>query len=342
VSGISIAVADEDGEPATFTLSAISLSQVTQSRSLSNPSWGTSTLVFDNGGSEGHNQISVSLSGGNRLFGIADRVNLQLNQTLRCMHGSNLSSGTVINGVISGEGNLELSGLRYSLRLTNINLYEGDTIVFGENSGFTGVDVWNKSLYVDGLANEVGSTTGRGCVILQGSASGIDFHKPFLRGCGIVGYEGREGITLTLGSTSSDVRSFPQVSPGGILNNNGSTTETIGTLTVNGDVEFTKGSGLSADVSGDGSADLLVINGTLLLDGTDTILKVSLLDGDSEVPARMYELARYKERTGRFSTVELDEVFGDDYRVIYDLVTTPGYKSIVVSDIPFGTLLFCK
>lgn len=336
------AVADNDGNAATFTLRSITVESSSQTRRIGNPSSGSSTLVFDNGGS-GQNTISVTMNGSDRIFAIADRVHLQLNQTLRSVHGSNLSTPTAIHGIASGLGGIEVTGLRHHLRLTNTNTYTGDTTVFGSSSGFSGVDTWEKSLFADGAASSSGSSTGTGQVILTGSVSGVDFHQPILRGNGVVGQTGRAGTTLTLSSTSSNSGSFPRVSPGGTLTAGGGRTATIGTLTVNGDVVFGEGSRLDAEYA-DSASDMLRVNGGLTVNAANTVLVAARLGGSDGTLADAYELVHYMAGglTGTFAAATLPSEMTDaGYRVSYDQPSSlgVGYAAITLARPPAGTLI---
>ncbi len=339
------AVAAGDGSATNFTLRAITVESSSQTRRIGNPSSGTSTLVFDNSGSE-QNTISVTMNGSDRVFAIADRVNIQLNQTLRCTHGSNIHTPIAIHGVVSGPGGIEVTGLAHHLRLANVNTYAGDTRVFGTNRGFTGTDAWEKSLFADGGASASGSSTGTGQVILTGSAASEDFHRPILRGNGVVGQTGRTGTTLTLGSSSTDARSFPCVSPGGTLTAGGGRTATIGILTVNGDVVFGAGSRLDAEY-GDEIADVLRINGGLVLNATNTVLVTTRLGGTDGTLADVYELVHYAagRLTGKFAAETLAaELLDAGYRVFYNQASSlgPAYAAIVLAKPPSGTLILLR
>lgn len=344
-SGINIAVTDAAGAATTFTVHSISISQVTQSRKFTNPATGTSMIVIDSGtGASSNTDISNSMSGGDKRLVFPNRVIVSLNNNLRVTHTSNLNPATVFDGVIQNgtapSPSFTLTGGNVRAVMSATNTFSGGVNVT-PNQNRSKVNANTTRFYAQGGADATGSATGTGAVTVTGATSGDDNNAAWLVGSGTVGQTGRTGTTLT--ASGSNATSSGRVSPGGTLNNDGGHTETVGTLTVNGDVQFGSHGRLYADFSNT-TSDALRINGGIGIGTSDTTLILARLGGTTGTLATVYELVHYTEGglTGTFATETLPAELTDaGYRVFYNQPSSlgAGYAAITVAKPPAGTVL---
>lgn len=196
----------------------------------------------------------------------------------------------------------------------------------------SGVDALRPiNLFAMGQATGSGSATGTGAVTVAGFAHSGNPNRrqpAYLRGTGAVGHIGRTGTTLTVQGVAT-ARGI--VSPGGSYGVSGAITETIGTLTVNGDVIFSNYSALEIQYD-DTTADALVIAGGLTLTG-DTQLIVDRL-GTGTTLAPKYDIVHYTGTlSGAFSTITLPAELTDaGYYVAYNEPSSlgAGYQAIAL------------
>ncbi len=102
------------------------------------------------------------------------------------------------------------------------------------------------------------------------------------------------GILNGIGGVGGDAAFSGIVSPG----------NSIGTLTVAGDVAFNTGSTLQVEVAPDGTSDLLAVGGAATISGDGTTLDVTILPGAPPQTAPVYTVLRADGGvTGQFATV---------------------------------------
>lgn len=201
--------------------------------------------------------------------------------------GSNNVSGS-FSGVISGQTSVKKVGSALWI-LSGANTYTGSTIVSSGTLNLTGsistgtVTVQNNAIMYHNGTNAGNITIQQGgTLFLGGICSGIVANSGVLRGSG--------KINSSLSLTSTSV-----TSPG---NNS------VGTITVGGNVVMSGDATLDMQLSGTSAADKLAITGTMNCSG---ILNVSILSG-APVAGSEYQLFSALTINGSFNTINLPEI----------------------------------
>lgn len=226
---------------------------------------------------------------------------------------------------IAGPGALIKDGSG-TLVLEGNNTFRGGTTVsagtlVGTASSFgTGAITNNASLVLDQttdatLANTISGTgtltkTGSGALILNANAR-LDGGTQVRAGSLIVG--GAAGSSAVLRGNLQVNGAALLGGHGQVIGNvtlaNGATLSpgnSIGTLHINGDVQFGNGSNLNIEANPDGQADRLQANGIVSLAGSN--LKVLAGNGDWS-PSTRYQIVQAGSVTGRFSTLSSNLAF---------------------------------
>lgn len=186
------------------------------------------------------------------------------------------NSDATYAGAVSGSGVLQKSGTG-ALTLTGVNTYSGGTLISAgrligntvslqgdiTNHGALVFDQGSDGLFAGTLSGDGTATkTGSGTLVLNGSNSMLGGTQ-VQAGKLVVGDDAHASaaldsmVTVASGATLGGMGSIGGLNLAGTLTPGNS----IGTLTINGDAVFQKGSTVQVEVNPDGSADRIVVNG---------------------------------------------------------------------------------
>lgn len=196
------------------------------------------------------------------------------------------------NAAISGTGGVVLQGVG-TLELNGANTYSGNTTI--SKSVINSTTYNAGTLIVNGGATGTSSGTGTGTVTVGATGR--------IAGTGTIGQTGRTGTTLSLSGTSA--LEFAAITPG-----NHTDANTVGTLSVNGDVSLGDYTEMTLELKSLGTSDALAASGSFSLSATGTVLRLTLLNG--ETLGGSYTLVSSSAFTGTFSSVYYNGVLVAD------------------------------
>lgn len=229
-------------------------------------------------------------TGRNGTFTLSGNVELNGTEVKYWNIGDGTSTDVEVraDAVISGTGGLVLQGTG-TVELNASNTYSGNTVV--DKSTINSTTYNAGVLIVNGGATSTSSGTGTGTVNVGATGT--------LAGVGTIGQTGRTGTTLTVKGT--DASNLAYLSPG-----NHTVANTVGKLSVNGNISLDTYSQVKLELKSAGVSDSLAASGALSISGTGSVLRISLLGGQSL--SGDYLLASYSAITGTFSAVYYNDI----------------------------------
>lgn len=258
----------------------------------------------------------------------------------------NRSDMVTFSGAISGTGALKQLGTG-TLNLTGVNSYSGGTTITagtlrGSATSFgSGAILNNAALVIDQnsdaqFANAINGTgrftkTGTGSLNLTGNST---LSGPTTIAAGRLAVNGslaNSAVTVESGATLGGNGTIGRLNvlAGGIVAPGNS----IGTLTVNGNVTFAPGSIYQVEVNGAGQSDQIISTGTITVSGAT--LAIAAISGSMPPSARFKLFDAAGGVSGQFTSVTSNFAFLTP-GLSYDAAQT--YLTIARNDVSFGSV----
>lgn len=258
----------------------------------------------------------------------------------------NRSDMIAFSGQISGPGALKQLGTG-TLNLTGVNTYSGGTTITGgtlrgsATSFGSGAILNNAALVIDQgsdaqFANAINGSgrftkTGAGSLNLTGNSA---LSGPTTIAAGRLAVNGslaNSAVTIESGATLGGNGTIGRLNvlAGGIVAPGNS----IGTLTVNGNVTFAPGSIYQVEVNGAGQSDQIISTGTITVSGAT--LAIAAISGAMPPSARFKLFDAAGGVSGQFTSVTSNFAFLTP-GLSYDAAQT--YLTIARNDVSFGSV----